>query len=235
MTAPASTPTWDRLNEINRLSVVTRLLTSAVHDSSNALQVISATAELMEDSADDPAKVRARAQTLASTAARVSERLRELVGLAFDPVGPPRRLDLGATARRAIALRQFSLSRARITVAVGPPDEAFHIMCDQNDLIRMVVNLVLNAERALAKRPDARIELRLSVDAARVVLEVSDNGPGVPAGLEPHLFEPFAGAGAPGIGLAVVRGLASRYDGTLTLAANSAAGATFQLTLPAAS
>jgi len=234
VTVTASLPTWDRLNDINRLTVVTRLLTSAVHDSSNALQVISATAELMEDSADDPEKVRARARTLASTAARVSERLRELVGLAFDPVGPPCRLDCGAVARRAVALRQYSLSRARIAVQVAPADREFPVMCDANDLVRMVVNLVLNAERALAKRPGARIDLDLKLNAEHEVLAVSDNGPGVPSELESNLFEPFAGAGGPGMGLTVVRGLASRYGGTLALAANSAEGATFQLTLPAA-
>jgi len=66
-------------------------------------------------------------------------------------------------------------------------------------------------------------------------LRISDNGPGLPPKALERLFQPFSGSARPGgtgLGLAISRELAKANGGDLTLAANSADGAVFELRLP---
>jgi signal transduction histidine kinase len=76
------------------------------------------------------------------------------------------------------------------------------------------------------------MRLRTAEDA--VYLEVSDEGPGIPEDMLPHIFDKFykgAGGGA-GLGLAIAKQIAEVHEGTLTVESEVGKGSTFRLTLP---
>ena len=90
---------------------------------------------------------------------------------------------------------------------------------------------------AQAGRPGT-VTLSAGRDAGRAVIEVADDGPGVPPELRRRLFEPYvttrpAGEGM-GLGLAISRKILLDHGGDLELARSSAAGAAFRLLLPLA-
>ncbi|MDI1245330.1 MAG: ATP-binding protein [Rhodoferax sp.] len=105
-----------------------------------------------------------------------------------------------------------------------------------NKLLRRAVrNLLENARRYGA----GAIHLSLSQTDSRVVIRVSDHGPGVPAELRERIFEPFyrlPGAterdGGVGLGLALVKAIAQRHGGTVACEDRPGGGATFVLELP---
>ena len=227
----------DRLDALNRLTTAARLLSTAIHETSNALQVISGNAELAEAQAGDADKVKARAQTIKAQADRAGLRLRALAALASAPPGGTRaRIDLKQVAERALDLRRYTLSRTRIAVSIEVAAEASGgavALADNQALLRVVTNLVLNAEQALAGKAGGAITMRIAADGPRVTLAVSDNGPGVPDDRRERIFLPFDNAGQSGCGLAVARWVVEKDGGTLTLDA-TATGATFVMSLPAA-
>jgi signal transduction histidine kinase len=107
-------------------------------------------------------------------------------------------------------------------------------------LTQVLLNLVLNAGAAVAslRRPDGRVTIRARATAARVRIEVEDNGPGVASAVRDRIFEPFVttkdvGEGT-GLGLAVCRGLVESVGGEITLDPSYAQGARFVVLLPAA-
>jgi signal transduction histidine kinase len=109
---------------------------------------------------------------------------------------------------------------------------------DRNLLGQVVANLVLNAIHAVrgSGRPGA-VRIATFADDHRAVLEISDDGPGVPPELVERIFEPFfttkpAGVGT-GLGLAMTRQLVERHGGRLSLLP-SERGARFQVELPLA-
>jgi signal transduction histidine kinase len=107
---------------------------------------------------------------------------------------------------------------------------------DDRQLQQVLLNLVVNAEHALANAPHRTITLRTSVAADRVVVEVSDTGKGMTAEVQKRIFEPFfttkpEGSGT-GLGLSVSFGIVQTHGGTLTVHTAPGAGATFRLTLP---
>ena len=101
-----------------------------------------------------------------------------------------------------------------------------------------MLNLIVNAEQALAGQKGGAIRLSVAESAGFVVLSVSDNGPGVGDVAAEKLFEPFfttrSRDEASGLGLFVARLIAEQHGGTLTLKPQDA-GACFEMRLPAAS
>jgi signal transduction histidine kinase len=106
-------------------------------------------------------------------------------------------------------------------------------------LTQVLLNLVLNAGAAVAShrgRGRVVIRARPQEDAARVRIEIEDDGPGVALSIRDQLFEPFfttkqVGEGT-GLGLAVCRGLVESAGGEIDLDPSYEAGARFYVVLP---
>lgn len=111
-------------------------------------------------------------------------------------------------------------------------DTSFH--ADPELLRQALLNLVRNATDACGGRADGRVLLEALVLERRIVLAVTDNGPGVPEDLKERLFKPFATLkrGGTGLGLTISRSIARRHGGDLQLASTSAEGTRFELRLP---
>lgn len=111
---------------------------------------------------------------------------------------------------------------ARVPVEVGPVDSGVSVDTAPDELRRVLTNLVDNAVR----HARTRVELGARTCEGAVLLEVSDDGPGIPPERREHVFERFArlddarsrDAGGTGLGLAIVRELVRRSGGTITLA-----------------
>ena len=109
---------------------------------------------------------------------------------------------------------------------------------DRTLLRRLIRNLLENARRYAGKGP---IEVSVTLQASRAVLEVSDHGPGVPASERQRIFEPFyrlaggseTGRGS-GLGLALVLDIARRHGGDAVCLAAESGGSRFRIDLPAA-
>jgi two-component system nitrogen regulation sensor histidine kinase NtrY len=127
----------------------------------------------------------------------------------------------------------FAAAWPNLTLRVAPPMPPTPVDCDPEMLRQVLVNLCDNS--SLAGGGTVTFALGRAAGGG-AVLEVADEGPGIPAALLGHLFEPYRttrriGEGM-GLGLAVSRKMLLDQGGDLELAASSAAGATFRLLLP---
>jgi signal transduction histidine kinase len=142
-----------------------------------------------------------------------------------------------------LALLAPALERGRIRLETDLDERRPPIQADPRQIEQVIVNLVLNAQRALAGRRQPRI--RVSAGAAgglpsagtskRRALEirVADNGPGIEPEDLPHIFTPFFSRfGGSGLGLPVARQLLDRHGGTLHVESEPGHGATFIIHLP---
>jgi two-component system sensor histidine kinase KdpD len=115
------------------------------------------------------------------------------------------------------------------------PDDLPLVRADPGLLERVLANLFSNALRH--SPPDMRPMLRAKEEGDRVVLDVVDHGPGVPAGLKERIFEPFARldkrSPGVGLGLAVAKGFAEAMGGTIVAVDTPGGGLTVRVTLPA--
>jgi two-component system sensor kinase FixL len=225
-------PEW--LERANRLATISTLLSTTVHEVNNALQVISATAEMLASSNTPDANAR-RGDVIGAHARRASALLAELSAFARDENTAARPLELAQVGQRALAMRQYSIARLKLDCTFQGGAGGSTVVASPSAVLQIALNLIVNAERALVGRVGGQVTVVVERRSGRVELRVCDNGPGIPHESVGRLFEAGAHASATnlGIGLAVSKLLAERDRGELRYQAQ-APGAAFTLSYPAA-
>jgi signal transduction histidine kinase len=223
---------------LNRAATVVRLLSGVTHEVNNALQVIGGTTELLQAMPGLPAPVVDGLQRIAVQNTRAATAMQEVMTFARQKVDGSVRSNLREIAARSVALRSFAIGRARLSIAVDAPPTGRFLVSGNAALLQLaLLNLIINAEQALAGQQGGAIRLALEESAGHVVLRISDNGPGVERTAVKDLFTPFFTTRprdeASGLGLWVARLVAEQGGGTLVLEDRSP-GATFVMRLPAA-
>jgi signal transduction histidine kinase len=226
----------DQLVTLNRASTIARLLTGLAHEVNNALLVISGNAELLEERTDVPDAVAKGLLRIRSQSARAAGVINEVLDFARgDPQGRGR-VNLRDIAAGAVSLRSYAIGRARLKIALTPSEDP-RVIVDGSRvlLLQVMLNLVSNAEQALAGIPGGEIRIEVGAEGSHGVLRVVDSGRGVAAGDRARIFEPFVttrpGEESSGLGLAAGRRIAELHGGSLDLEVTPA-GASFVLKLP---
>jgi signal transduction histidine kinase len=114
---------------------------------------------------------------------------------------------------------------------VNEVDRGFKVEADREQLYRVFFNLARNALEAGAG------ELRLAARPVRdfLVIDVADNGPGMPQEAQQNIFKPFAGSareGGTGLGLSIAQDIMRAHGGDIRLERSGPEGTLFRLVLP---
>jgi two-component system, NtrC family, C4-dicarboxylate transport sensor histidine kinase DctB len=235
-TRPQSTPPAAWLEAANHLATVVAQVSSTLHGLNNVLQVIAGNAEMLESTDGVPEGALRRAQVIGVQALRASALLAEVLTLSRIAATGLDRVDLREIAVVALELRGYYLTKTHVDVKLDP-DGVFLTLVNRRRTLQIVLNLVANAERAMAGSDAPQLHIHLSRDGQMIVLVMEDNGSGIGAS---DLSEGFALAaangGAPhlGIGLRVSCSLAEQMGGRLTIEARADGGSVAALALPAA-
>jgi two-component system sensor kinase FixL len=115
-------------------------------------------------------------------------------------------------------------------------DDAGVVQVDRVQIQQVLINLMRNAMEAMRGSERRELIVRASPDddRERVMIEVSDTGPGIPEKIADRLFQPFvtSKSNGMGIGLSISKRIVEAHGGEISVARNDAGGATFRFTLP---
>jgi PAS domain S-box-containing protein len=226
----------DQLVHTERLSAIGELVAGVAHEINNPLQTILGSVELMLDERSKNSVSSRDLELVRREAGRAGSIIRNL--LAFVRRSPSDRVaaDLNDVVRQTAELRLYHLHQRNIELQVRCSPEPLMVFVNREEIQQIVLNLLLNAEHAFsAADASGRITVRTFGAGSSQVVEVADDGPGVPAELKGRIFEPFfttrdVGKGT-GLGLSISHGIAAAHGGQLELL-DSASGACFRLALP---
>ena len=192
-------------------------LATAAHQLRTPIAALGASVEALLVEGSTPAQERLLAN-LAGEANRLGRLATSLLRTArLDQGEPlrPRPVDLRDLCQREIdRVRQLTVAECRLTVDADVPPG---VVLDPDATAESISNLLDNARRHAA----SFLALHLSAGHERLHFEVTDDGPGLPAGAEIRAFDRFVtldGRGGTGLGLAIARELAQRQGGDLTYA-----------------
>lgn len=190
-------------------------LATAAHQLRTPIAALGASAEALLVEGSTPAQERLLAN-LAGESKRLGRLATSLLRTARLDQGEtlrPQPVDLNELCGHEVErVSQQSLAECRITMQPGLPQ---FVLLDPVATSESISNLLDNARRHAADR----VELRLSAEKDQLVIEVADDGPGLPAGAEEQAFDRFVtldGRGGSGLGLAIARELAQRQGGELS-------------------
>ncbi|MGE5284769.1 MAG: two-component system sensor histidine kinase NtrB [Actinomycetota bacterium] len=152
---------------------------------------------------------------------------------------PPRKeaVDLNRIIEEAIRLSMSTLRKREITVLRDMASDLIMCRVDAQLMEQVLINLITNACQAMEGIEGEKfLEIASAVQEGRVVLRVSDSGPGVPPSLREKVFDPFftTRKEGSGIGLSFSHRIIADHGGTLGVAVSRWGGAEFRIELPSA-
>lgn len=228
----------ERIHQSEKLSAMGSLLAGVAHELNNPLAILVAQATLLREKAPTP-DVERRAERIYAAAQRAGRIVKSFLAMARQKAPVRASLDLNSVIDAALELVGYGLRSAGVEVHFDRAPDLPPVDADRDLMVQVFANLFINAQQALAEKPGSRsIAVRSFAEAGNVVVDVADNGPGVPDELRERIFEPYfttkpVGAGT-GIGLSVCRSVVSAHAGTIEARPDAKEGATFRVVLPAA-
>jgi len=237
----------DGLMRSHRLSTLGTIATIIAHEFNNILTPVISYCQMARKSPDDIALMRKaidKALFGAEQAAKISA---SMLGFMRDDEPSGSFTSESACLREVIDATFHCLARApekdRITLTINV-DDALRVAMPATALQQVLMNLVLNAHKAMSGQP-GRLDIAARREGETVVLAIADTGRGIAPQVLPHIFDPFvthddAQASDPmapkgtGLGLAICRELVRRVRGEIEVAATGPEGTRFEVTLPRA-
>lgn len=226
-----------RLAHASRVNALGEMASGMAHELTQPLTAILSQAQAGRHLSrrGDAAALEPIMQSIAEQAKRASAIIERLRNWTRPPGETDRRSLVAEAVRNVEALLRPEAERAGITLAIDLDARPMPVRGDQVEIEQIVFNLVRNAMDAVAAAANRRVTVTGRCEDAFAVIEVCDNGPGVPADLRARLFEPFVTGkpGGTGLGLALCQRFAERMDGELALLADRPE-TVFRLRLPLA-
>lgn len=220
-----------------------RLILDISHDLKNPMSSIQGYAELLLDKRDMTEREKGEyIEIILNNSKRSNKLLNELFELSQmdSPEFTLRseRTDLCEYLRQTFGEIIPQLERAGFGYEFDIPEESVYAMLDKDRFGRIIQNLVNNAIRYNPQGTTVAVNLLVHDDKA--VIDISDDGIGIPAHIAQDIFKPFvraddsrnSGTGGSGLGLSIAKKIAEAHGGDLTLLPNVDKGSTFRITIP---
>jgi two-component system OmpR family sensor kinase len=211
----------------------------ASHELRTPLTSIQANLELLQLEGTGTDDDRQAVDSALASTKRMSGLVSDLLLLARADAGRQlarKELDLTKIAAEALEEVQPLAGERRLENQLEGP---LALEGNPDELHRMIRNLLENAVRHTPEK--ATVELTARPESGQALLEVLDDGPGIPAGLEDQVFDRFvrgdgpsdtAGGGGSGLGLAIVRAVVTSHGGSVSAGRSTYGGARFSIRLP---
>ncbi len=232
------------VNRAEKLAAVGRLAAGVVHEINNPLATIAACAEALEQRIDEGAFAESEASDdlseylglIKSETFRCKSITTGLLDFSRIRTGERVLVDIGDVVRSAANLLSHQSRGENINIVTTVAKDLPPVNADGGLIQQAVIALSTNAIDAMPG--GGTLELRVFQRSNRLIIEVEDNGSGIPPENMSKIFEPFfttkeVGKGT-GLGLAVCYGIISEHGGRLSVRSNVGKGTTFGIFLPVA-
>jgi len=237
----------EQLRHADRLTTVGKLASGIAHELGTPLNVVSGRAQMiLAGEVADPDEVAKVARIVVEQVERMTRIVRQLLDFSRSRSPEKRPTDVVQLARQTAALLEPLAARHDVELRCIDPPAPLGVSVDPGQIQQALTNLVVNAIQATPPGGHVRIRVEtqdLAPDPAgghrpgpHAVLEVEDDGEGIPAERLAAIFDPFfttkpVGEGT-GLGLSVAYGIAQEHGGWIDVRSDPGRGSCFCIWLP---
>ena len=238
---------YQQLLHAERMAALGQTISGVAHELNNPLATILGWAERLAGKTLDETSRRG-VDVIRSESERAARIVRTLLTFARKRQSTRTMIALNEVVRETLTLRSYDQRARNISVVTTLAAELPQVFADAHQIQQVLLNLVINAEQAMLSahgRGLLTVCTRHDPDRNSVVIEVTDDGPGVPVDVEPKIFDPFfttkdVGQGT-GLGLTVAHAIVHEHGGRIRVASPAPLpdgrprrGASFVVELPVA-
>jgi two-component system, NtrC family, sensor kinase len=225
-----------RVAQAEKMASLGQLAAGVAHEINNPLTGILLYANLVIEALDESDSRRGDLRFVVEDANRCRDIVRNL--LAYSRQTSPNKevLQLNDLVCQSLGLIRDQRLFMRVSVLKDLSDEMMPIHADRNQLCQVVINLVMNAIDAMERVGTLTLRTYRDMEEAKVCLEVSDTGCGIPVENLSKVFDPFFTTKEPGkgtgLGLSTVYGIVKDNEGSINVKETGKQGTTFIVELP---
>jgi two-component system, NtrC family, sensor kinase len=236
--------TQAQLIQAEKLSAIGQLVAGVAHELNNPLTSVIGFAQLLESewrTGDAPRSAEAIGQDLrriAEESGRAASIVRNLLAFARRQTAERAPQDVGELVQRVLSLRAYEFRLNSVELVVDVESGLPTVIADGGQIQQALLNLVLNAERAMRGRSPRRLTVAVRRDerAGAVEVSITDTGHGIDRANLSRIFDPFfttrdVGEGT-GLGLSICYGIVRDHGGQIAVSSKVQVGTTFTILLP---
>jgi signal transduction histidine kinase len=199
------------------------------HETRNPLNIIRGLAQMISKQPGSPKEIQQKSREIIEEADKVAAQLNEFINYSRPRELRRSRLALGSVVNEVVRALNYDLEEKNISLQIKA--EPLSIEADEQLLRQALFNLLLNAIQAVDGGGEIQV-VAAKRDAAEAMLEVRDNGPGVPPDHRAEIFKPYftTQKTGTGLGLAVVQQIVLAHGWEVECLANEPQGAVFRIT-----
>ena len=222
-----------------KLSAIGELISGIAHELNNPLTGVMGYSQLLQLRKDLDDRARENLLKINNLALRCQKIVQNLLSFARKQK-PERRLsDINEVLEKTIELRSYELQVNNIEIIRELDRNLPKTIADAHQLQQVFLNIITNAEQAMLEaHGKGRLTITTRQDSSnhRIVVEISDDGPGIPEAHHTRIFDPFfttkeVGKGT-GLGLSLSYGLIKEHGGNIYARSRVGEGSTFVVELP---
>jgi len=230
---------YHQLLQAEKMAALGQTISGVAHELNNPLATILTWSERLSQQPMLDDTMRRGLETILSESERAARIVRNLLTFARKRQTTRMMVDVNHVVAETLALRAYDQRLTNIRVidalAAGLPQ----VFADGHQMKQVLLNLVINAEQAMLWANGRGVLVVRSwhdVEHESVILEINDDGPGIPDDVQPKIFDPFfttkeVGKGT-GLGLTVAYAIVQEHGGRIRLESRPGAGASFYVELP---
>jgi signal transduction histidine kinase len=220
-----------RASELNsHLREMNLAAAGLAHETRNPLNIIRGMAQMLsKQSAVSPEEIREKSRAIVNETDKVTAQLNEFINYSRPREVRRSKIALSSAINEVVRTLAHDIDEKKLRVETGGDPVA--IEADEQLLRQVLFNLLLNAIQAVGENGQIQISTR-GLSAAEAVLEIRDNGPGVPPDRRQEIFKPYftTNQKGTGLGLAVVQQIVLAHGWEIECLANEPKGALFRIT-----
>jgi hypothetical protein len=221
-----------QMSRAEHMATLGEMATGLAHEIRNPLAGIAGVIEIVGRDLPSSSAARAVLKDVRQEIARINRIVSDLLQTARPHPPKVRKSDLNTTVEHAVMLgRQQALSKS-IEIALRKDPSLPEVEHDSDQIHQVLLNLLLNSLQAIDT--NGRVAVTVERQGDKAIIEVADNGRGIPADSLPNIFRPFyttKGEGT-GLGLSLARRIVEDHHGRIDVTSTVGKGTTFSVVLP---
>ncbi len=217
-----------------RLAAMGQIAAALAHEIKNPLQAVSSNLELALDFPLEPNEREEHLYICRREIERLAETTQQILNFARPSQAPPQQTPIQELVGQALTLIRQPLQEASVRMTTQIPPDLPPILVAPEQMVQVLLNLIINGIEAMPDGGHMHLSARQQKD--QILLDLSNDGPPVPAEHLEQIFDPFftTKPEGTGLGLPISHNIVQGYGGTIRAEnLKDGQGVTFRITLPA--